>query len=168
MSHVISCLDDKYQTLALLLAHTGLRLSNAVNLNWADVRLGKNMIEVKQAKTGDFVRIPFTETVSDVMRFRQRIRRVDGRIFDVTVRAFQKGWKRAIGKAGLDWTPRPHDLRHYFCSYLLNMGVDHITVATLSGHKDVNVLKERYGHLTDETLRKAMDTFNGCRQPVAN
>jgi len=168
LDHVISCLDDRYHALALLLAHTGLRLSNAINLNWADVRLNKDMIEVKQAKTDDFVRIPFTEVVSDVMRFRQRIRRMDGKIFDVTVRAFQKAWKKAVRKAGLDWIPRPHDLRHFFCSSLLNKGVDHLTVATLSGHKGVNLLKERYGHLTDETLRKAMSTFNGCRQTVAN
>ena len=53
-------------------------------------------------------------------------------------------------------------LRHYFCFYLLNQGVDHITVATLSGHRDVNILKERYGHLTDDTLRKAMKSFDGC------
>jgi len=33
-------------------------------------------------------------------------------------------------------------------------------VATLSGHKDVNVLKDRYGHYTDETLRKAMKVFD--------
>ena len=55
-------------------------------------------------------------------------------------------------------------LRHYFCFYLLNQGVDHITVATLSGHRDVNILKERYGHLTDDTLRKAMKLFDGCSQ----
>ena len=70
--------------------------------------------------------------------------------------------------ADIGWNPRPHDLRHYFCSYLLNQGVDHITVATLSGHRDVNILKERYGHLTDDTLRKAMKSFDGCSQTVAN
>ena len=163
LDHVITCLDERYQALALLLAHTGLRLSNAINLNWADVRLNKDMIEVKQTKTGDFVRIPFTETVSDVMKFRNHVRRIDGKVFDITVQAFQKGWKKAIRKAGLDWSPRPHDLRHFFCSYLLNKGVDHLTVATLSGHKGVNLLKERYGHLTDETLRKAISTFNASR-----
>jgi len=169
LDHVISCLDERYQAFTLLLAHTGLRLSNALNLNWADVRLSKDMIEVKQSKTGDFVKIPFTEAVSDMMKLRQRVRRMDGKIFDITtVRAFQKAWKRAIRKAGLDWNPRPHDLRHFFCYYLLNKGVDHLTVATLSGHKGVNLLKERYGHLTDETLRNAMSKFNGCRQTVAN
>ncbi|MBN4077959.1 site-specific integrase [Nitrospina gracilis] len=168
LDHVIRCLDEHYRSLALLLAHTGLRLSNAINLNWADVRLNKDMIEVKQSKTGDFVRIPLTEAVSDMMKLKQRVRRMDGNIFDVTVRAFQKAWKRAVRKACLDWSPRPHDLRHFFCSSLLNKGVDHLTVATLSGHKGVNLLKERYGHLTDDTLRKAISTFNGCRQTVAN
>jgi integrase len=164
---IIGCMDERYHALALLLAHTGFRLSNAINLNWSDIRLGSNMIEVKQVKTGDFVKIPFTETVADVLRYRNRVRRIDGKVFDITVQAFQKAWKKAVKIAGIEWQPRPHDLRHYFCSYLLNKGVDHLTVATLSGHKDVNVLKERYGHYTDETLRKAMKVFDGCSQPVA-
>jgi len=165
---IIGCMDERYHALALLLAHTGLRLSNAINLNWSDIRLGNNMIEVKQSKTGDFVRIPFTDTVTDVLRFRHRVRRIDGKVFDITVQAFQKAWKKAVKIAGIGWKPRPHDLRHYFCSYLLNKGIDHLTVATLSGHRDVNILKERYGHYTDDTLRKAMKTFNGCSQSVAN
>ena len=164
---IIGCMDERYHALALLLAHTGFRLSNAINLNWSDVRLGSNMIEVKQVKTGDFVKIPFTETVADVLRYRNRVRRIDGKVFDITVQAFQKAWKKAVKIAGIEWQPRPHDLRHYFCSYLLNKGVDHLTVATLSGHKDVNVLKDRYGHYTDETLRKAMKVFDGCSQTVA-
>ena len=164
---IIGCMDERYHALALLLAHTGLRLSNAINLNWSDIRLGNNMIEVKQAKTGDFVKIPFTETVADVLQFRNRVRRIDGKVFDITVQAFQKAWRKAVKLSDIDWIPRPHDLRHYFCSYLLNKGIDHLTVATLSGHRDVNILKERYGHYTDDTLREAMKAFDSCSQTVA-
>lgn len=39
-------------------------------------------------------------------------------------------------------------------------GVDHMMVATLSGHKSIGLLKERYGHYGDETLRKAMTVFD--------
>ena len=72
---IIGCMNERYHALALLLAHTGLRLSNATNLKWSDIRLANNMIEVKQAKTGDFVKIPFTNTVADVLRFRHSRRR---------------------------------------------------------------------------------------------
>ena len=41
---IIGCMDERYHAWALLLAHTGFRLSNAINLNWSDIRLGSNMI----------------------------------------------------------------------------------------------------------------------------
>ena len=113
------------------------------------------------------MKIPFTETVADVLQFRNRVRRIDGKVFDITVQAFQKAWRKAVKLSDIDWIPRPHDLRLYFCSYLLNKGIDHLTVATLSGHRDVNILKERYGHYTDDTLREAMKTFDSCSQTVA-
>jgi integrase len=75
--------------------------------------------------------------------------------------------RKAVKLSDIDWIPRPHDLRLYFCSYLLNKGIDHLTVATLSGHRDVNILKERYGHYTDDTLREAMKAFDSCSQTVA-
>ncbi len=169
LSKIVRCLDEKYHALAFLMAHTGLRLSNAVGLTWNDIRLGREIVEVKQSKTGNFVKIPFTRTVSDLLKFKSRIRSIgDSQLFQFSGYSFQRGWKKAVAKAGIDWRPRVHDLRHYFCSYLLNQGVDHITVATLSGHKDVNILKERYGHLTDDTLRQAISVFDNlsCEQSV--
>ena len=49
---------------------------------------------------------------------------------------------------------------HFFCSFLLNNDVDHMTVATLSGHKSLKVLKDRYGHYDDQTLERAMSVFD--------
>ena len=33
--------------------------------------------------------------------------------------------------------------------------------ATLSGHKNLNILKERYDNFTDETLQKAISILDG-------
>ena len=35
-----------------------------------------------------------------------------------------------------------------------------MTVATLSGHKSLKVLKDRYGHYDDQTLERAMSVFD--------
>ena len=43
---------------------------------------------------------------------------------------------------------------------MLNNGVDHLTVATLMGHSSVEMLKKRYGHFDDDTLRKAVKVFD--------
>lgn len=156
---VVSYLEEQHQTFALVMAYTGLRLGDAINLTWAKVNFKLRMIVVLMGKTGEIVRIPISPKIMGLLKVKNRIRRInDDRVFSITPRAFQKAWNRASKKAGFEWA-RPHDLRHFFCSYLLNKGVDHMTVATLSGHKSVEVLKKRYGHFDDDTLRRAMDVF---------
>ena len=160
MLEIVGYLEEQYQAMALLMAYTGLRLSNALLISWKEVDLKEGFIRVVQSKTGDRVNIPICQKLMDVLRYKNRLRVLhDDRLFHHTDRAFQKAWKRARNKAGYDWA-RAHDLRHFFCSYLLNEGVDHMTVATLSGHKSIGLLKERYGHYEDDTLRKAMTVFD--------
>ena len=44
LDEIISHLDDQYQSIALVMAYTGLDLSDAVNLKWRDVSLKDGMI----------------------------------------------------------------------------------------------------------------------------
>ncbi len=157
---IISFLDEQHQNLALVMAYTGLRLGDALDLRWSEINLKSLMINTVMGKTGDKLRLPISSSIFPIFKIKSRIRNIqDDRLFTVTPRAFQKAWKRARGKAGIEW-PRPHDLRHFFCSYLLNHGVDHMTVATLSGHKSIDILKNRYGHFDDLTLKKAVSVFD--------
>ena len=73
--------------------------------------------------------------------------------------SFQRAWNRGSEKARHVWA-RAHDLLNFICSFLLNNDVDHMTVATLSGHKSLKVLKDRYGHYDDQTLERAMSVFD--------
>ena len=84
----------------------------------------------------------------------------DDRVFYVGTQGFQKAWKRAVKKSSLDWPVRVKDLRHYFGSYMLNKGVDSLVVAELMGHSSVEMLKKRYGHFSDDTLRDAVKVFD--------
>ena len=47
---------------------------------------------------------------------------------------------------------RFHDLRHDFCSRLVQRGADLYSVGALAGHKDSKTT-QRYAHLSPETLR---------------
>ena len=51
---------------------------------------------------------------------------------------------------------RLHDLRHSFASFLVNGGVSLYVVQTLLGHAHVGTT-QRYAHLSDETLLKAVN-----------
>ena len=155
------------------MAYTGLDLSDAVNLKWRNIDFRNQVIRVYRKKTlknpeSREISIPITDRVLDVLRLRNRVRRLhDDKIFNITGYAFQKAWKRALSKSSVDWHIRVKDLRHFFGSYLLNQeGVDPLLVANLMGHSSVDMLLKRYGHFTDETKRRVMSLFDKCTQNV--
>ena len=175
LDEIISLLEDQHQSLALVLAYTGLDLGDAVGLSWRDIDLQEQMIRTQRGKTGIKVDVPFTKAVSDVLQLRSRVRKLhDDRVFHtITGQGFQKAWKRALKKSSIEWNVRVKDLRHFFASFMLNNEVDHLTVVTLMGHTSVEMLKKRYGHFGDDTLRKAVKVFDkiegqssGCLQVV--
>ena len=167
---IVSYLDDQHQSVALVMAYTGLDLADAIELRWRDVNLPEEMIRTLRGKTGIKVDVPLTQAVSDVLQFRSRVRRLhDDRVFHtVTGQGFQKAWKRALKKSSIGWNVRVKDLRHFFASFMLNNGVDHLTVATLMGHSSVEMLKKRYGHFDDDTLRKAVKVFDKIEGQSSN
>ena len=62
----------------------------------------------------------------------------------------------AKAKAGIDPGFHFHDLRHTTASLAEDeAGCDDLTVMTLMGHSDFNMMK-RYAHLTPEHLRAAV------------
>ena len=104
LDEIISHLDDQYQSIALVMAYTGLDLSDAVNLKWRDVSLKDGMIRTKRGKTCNRISIPLAQVVSNVLLFRNRVRRLhDDRVFNVGTQGFQKAWKRSLKKSSVDW-----------------------------------------------------------------
>jgi integrase len=49
-----------------------------------------------------------------------------------------------------------------------NNGVDYLTIVALMGHKSAKMLIERYGHLNDDTLRKAVKVFDEIEGQSSN
>lgn len=64
---------------------------------------------------------------------------------------------------------RTHDLRHTFCSFLYNSGVDVKTAAYYMGHADVRVTMEIYTHLSKEKKKTSetlmLNYFNALKPP---
>ena len=69
-----------------------------------------------------------------------------------------KSFRDACKDAGIK-NFRFHDLRHDFCSKLVQNGADLYSVAGLAGHKDIKTT-QRYAHLSPEKLRSTIQKLN--------
>ncbi|MGG2042414.1 tyrosine-type recombinase/integrase [Burkholderia gladioli] len=78
-----------------------------------------------------------------------------GLVFGTSVNAVICVWKRALRKASVDdrgfCDLRWHDLRHEAASRFFEKGMHPIEVASLTGHRSIQMLK-RYTHLKPESL----------------
>lgn len=73
-----------------------------------------------------------------------------GPVFDTTPNAVMCVWKRILPLLGID-DLRWHDLRHEAASRLFEKGLNPMEVATITGHKSMQMLR-RYTHLKAENL----------------
>lgn len=78
-----------------------------------------------------------------------------GRVFRTTANAVLCVWKRTLQKAAEQYPEikelRWHDLRHEAASRLFEKGLHPMEVASITGHKSMQMLK-RYTHLKPESL----------------
>lgn len=58
-------------------------------------------------------------------------------------------WKPAIISAQIGATPRIHDIRHSHASWLINAGVELLTIQRRLGHESIVTTMNTYGHLSE-------------------
>jgi|TARA_B100001964_G_scaffold236425_1_gene298124 site-specific recombinase XerD len=161
---LLANLPDWLRPIVIIARETGLRLSNIANLTWTQVNLFSKMIIIERTKNGNPIGIPMTKNVFDTLKALSKVRRIDSDfIFGKKGKPFRRWWisksfKRVCEKAGIE-NFRFHDLRHDFCSRLVQRGVDLYTVAALAGHKDISTT-QRYAHLSPEKLKSAVEMLN--------
>lgn len=131
-----------------LLANTGLRRSEALNLRLTDI--GSESIRVvstdeARTKSGKWREVPlneFAQEAIDVLRPESA-----GSTYllqRVNPRSLTRAFDRTLRRAGLDGST--HCLRHTFCSHLVMAGVPLRVVQALAGHASVKTT-EKYAHL---------------------
>jgi len=132
---------------------TGCRKGEASALLWSNVNLARRWSVFPTTKNGDARGVPLTPAVADLLRQRARD---DARVFPVDI---TKAWHTAVAAAGLaDF--RFHDLRHTCGSALTMNGANAIEVATLLGHKTLDMVK-RYSHLSNAHTSSLVDRVMG-------
>lgn len=185
----------RHYPMALTLARTGMRLGEAMALQWGDIDFHGRFINVQRniskgiigtPKSGKSRRVDMSQQLTDVLWNLRNQRRIE---------TLQKGWgqvpewvfisetgtsliehhwrvrvfAKALEKAGLRKV-RIHDLRHSYASLLIQAGESLAYVRDQLGHHSIKVTVDIYGHLAPEGNKAAVDRLDDdatIRNPAA-
>jgi len=166
-AEIFNRLVDWVRPIVLLGKNSGLRLSNLTHLQWSEVSLKKRLIvlDAKKMKNSYSLGLPLNQQALEVLidRNKHRELHIPYVFFNRDSKPYTKwgvyrAFKRACIEVGYpDY--RFHDLRHDFCSKLVQAGVDLYTVKELAGHKDITTT-QRYAHLNPERLKQAVSVLD--------
>lgn len=138
-----------------LMANTGLRRAEALNLRWDDTKEGVLYVvstPSARSKSKRYRIIPLNAAA------RGALEGLANSSHHVLPRMVPWSLSRAFGhdarRAGLA-TGTLHALRHTFCSHLVMNGADLKTVQELAGHSTI-VVTMQYAHLSQEHQRSAV------------
>ncbi|MCS6944012.1 MAG: site-specific integrase [Sutterellaceae bacterium] len=136
-----------------LAIETGLRQAMLLSLRWDWVDLQRRIITIPApfravGNKGVPAHVPLSPKAVNVIAGLPRS--IDGRLLPLTQNALLCAWKRVKAKLKLD-DLRWHDLRHEATSRFFEKGLNVMEVASITGHKSLNMLR-RYTHLSPDAL----------------
>ncbi|MGH8657516.1 MAG: tyrosine-type recombinase/integrase [Gammaproteobacteria bacterium] len=153
--------------IARIALYSGMRQGEILSLHRDQVDLQRRLVRLDKTKNGDARTVPLSTRAAAV--FREAIEHPMHKLVDTPLLFYgepgrdgkrrpyviHKVWAQAMQRAGLrDF--RFHDLRHEAVSRLVEAGLSDQEVATISGHKSMQMLK-RYTHLRAEDLVAKLD-----------
>ena len=135
----------KHRTILMTLYATGLRVSEALALQIADIDRQRMLLRVRQGKGRKDRYVPLSQTLLDQLRGYWRCYRPACWLFPstdpgraLTAGTVQKLCTQAARKAGLSKRVTPHTLRHSFATHHLEAGTNLKTIQVLLGHRHLN------------------------------
>jgi integrase len=144
---------NRYLYLIVVLAiSTGARRGELLSLRWPDVDLKRCTLTFQETKNGERRTVPCTGYAFDLLK-----QHAQGRcsgislVFpDATGRkplSIKDAFANSVQRSGIS-NFHFHDLRHTFASYLAMQGASLLEIATVLGHKTLQMV-QRYAHLSE-------------------
>lgn len=160
----------KHRTMLMTIYATGLRLSELLALEIADVDSSRMLIKVRRGKGRKERYVPLSKTLLEALRGYFRRYRPGLWLFPsaasggpLTRSALQKVCVQAAAEADLRKRASPHRLRHCFATHLLEKGTDLKTISVLLGHSSLKSTSV-YLHVAAQApgyRRQALDLLAG-------
>lgn len=136
-----------------LALETAMRQGELLSLRWEHIDLMRRTAYLPDTKNGESRTVPLSTAAIKVLG--DLPRSLDGQLFPrLTTEAVKRAYMRAIRSAGIQ-DLHFHDLRHEATTRLFEKGLNIMEVATITGHKDLRMLR-RYTHLQAEDLAKKL------------
>ncbi len=140
-----------YPLVVLALA-TGARKMELLRLTWRDIDLRRAQIALEQTKNRERRALPLTGLALEEVARLAKVRRLDTALLFPRTDGRQPSdiryaWAQALQAADIT-DCRLHDLRHSCASYLAMSGASLVEIATVLGHKTLQMV-QRYAHLSD-------------------
>jgi integrase/recombinase XerC len=143
---------------------TGIRASELVGINHADVDRGERLVRVRGKGRKERI-VPVGRKALDAIdAYRSAVRSApeEPAVFvnpsgkRLTVRSVQRIVERYRKKLGLARSASPHTLRHSYATHLLESGADLRSIQELLGHASLSTT-QRYTHLNLDSLMEVYD-----------
>jgi len=173
-------------TLLLVLARTGLRIGEALALQWGDLDLagrrltvrrtwsGARKLRVFNAPKGNRERSVDLSQQTVAALYRQKERALGVWVFPLAGTEFPVGytvaalcWRTVCRTAGVARRPI-HTLRHTFATRLLEQGESLVYVRDQLGHASIKMTVDLYGHLVPGGNRAAVDKLDDVEVPTGS
>ena len=172
---------SRYYPMALTLARTGMRLGEAIGLQWSDIDFDNRLVTVQRnltkgkletPKSGKFRQVDMSIQLSETLwRLKREREREMGNKMPKWIFLSESGnpvnethWRRRFFNPALELAElkriRTHDLRHTFASLLLQDGVSMVYVKEQLGHSSIKVTVDIYGHLVPGSNKEAVDKLD--------
>ncbi len=132
---------------------TAMRGGEIAAMRWLNVNLRNRTVYLETTKNGESRIVPLSSRATEILARRAKVRNIkDNRVFHLDPLSITHAFKKITTMAGIEGL-RFHDLRHEATSRLFERGLNPMQVASITGHKTLQMLK-RYTHLRAEDLVK--------------
>jgi integrase len=158
MTKFLAAVEPAHYPLFLLMARTGVRISEAIGLEWRDVNLAGREITIARAvsrgaegspKSGHSRTVDMSEQLAAAL-VSIRPSEAVGPVFTVGGTRITEDWirgalVRGLKAAGLPRHFTPHSFRHSYASQMLQAGESLVYVQRTLGHSSIQLTADVYG-----------------------
>lgn len=146
--------NDNQQFYIIFMLHTGMRPNEFERLTWEEINLKEKYIDINSAnplKKGR--RLPINNSLIAILKGRD----ITSAPCPYKPRTIQDSLHYLGLKTQIHITP--YTLRKTFGSWLVQSGVDILTVSELMGHRSIETTRKHYARLLHDNLAKAIENL---------